>query len=77
MKRAAVIGLGDISMVHIPALLAHPEIELVAVCDVVKENRSWVPEEIPFYTDYVEMVKAEIANSIFFFIYITPLLINI
>lgn len=59
MKRAAVIGLGDISMVHIPALLAHPEIELVAVCDVVKENRSWVPEEIPFYTDYVEMVKAE------------------
>lgn len=59
MKRAAVIGLGDISMVHIPVLLEHPEIDLVAVCDVVKENRSWVPEEIPFYTDYIEMVKAE------------------
>lgn len=59
MKKAAVIGLGDISMVHIPALLANDEIKLCGVCDLVEKGRSWVPNDIPFYTDYVEMVKSE------------------
>ena len=33
MRRAAVVGCGDISVVHLAALEALPDVELVAVCD--------------------------------------------
>ena len=33
MKRAAIIGCGTIFQVHLPIIVANPEIELCAVCD--------------------------------------------
>ena len=37
MIRAAIIGLGDISFVHLDGILGNPEIELVAACDLNEE----------------------------------------
>ena len=42
MKKAAIIGLGDISGIHIGAIRQNPEIALAAVCDIdegAKERR--------------------------------------
>lgn len=57
MKRAAVIGLGDISGIHIRAIMSHQEIELAAVCDIDEKAALRAPEGVPFYTDYKEMIK--------------------
>ena len=59
MIKAAIIGLGTISVVHLDAIASNPEIKLVAVCDVDAALKSQAPEGVPFYTDYKEMVKAE------------------
>lgn len=59
MKRAAVIGLGDISGIHITALQANPEITLAAVCDIDESRKEQAPEGVPFYTDYKEMIRLE------------------
>lgn len=59
MKRAAVIGLGDISSIHIGAINANPEITLVAVCDIDEAAGTQAPEGVAFYTDYKEMIKEE------------------
>lgn len=59
MKKAAVIGLGDISMIHIMAIQENPEIILAAVCDIDEERKTAAPEGVPFYTDYKEMVREE------------------
>ncbi len=37
MKKAAVIGLGDISPIHLAAIAGNPDIELCAVCDIDPE----------------------------------------
>ena len=37
MIRAAIIGLGDISFVHLDGILSNPEIQLVAACDLNEE----------------------------------------
>lgn len=57
MKHAAVIGLGDISSIHIAAITANPEIQLTAVCDVDAKAAKRAPDGIPFYTDYQEMIE--------------------
>ena len=59
MIKAAIIGLGDISFVHLDAIASNPEIKLAAVCDLDKELRSRAPEGVPFYADYREMVRVE------------------
>ena len=57
MMRAAVIGLGDISTIHIAVLQSMPElVELCAVCDVNEQKKDRVPG-VPFYTDYVQMME--------------------
>ncbi len=56
MVNAAIIGLGDISFVHLDAIAGNPEIRLAAACDLREELRSRVPEGTPFYTDYKQMV---------------------
>lgn len=58
MKRVAVIGLGEVAKVHIPVLRNMEQIELCAVCDIQKERHSLAPD-IPFYTDYLEMLTRE------------------
>ena len=55
MKRAAIIGCGTIFQVHLPIIVANPEIELCAVCDnnpAVQEKLPAAAKAVPFYTDY-------------------------
>lgn len=59
MIKAAIIGLGDISFVHLDAIASNPEIKLVAVCDMDEALKSRAPEGVPFYTDYRQMVQAQ------------------
>jgi UDP-N-acetyl-2-amino-2-deoxyglucuronate dehydrogenase len=63
MLKIAVIGLGDISKIHLPAIQANPNVELVAVCDsdeTLKDNVSGVN----FYTDYHEMLEKEALDCV-------------
>jgi UDP-N-acetyl-2-amino-2-deoxyglucuronate dehydrogenase len=57
MKKAAVIGLGTVSAVHLSAISENPEIELVGVCDIQPAKRKQAPEGVPFFTDYKEMIQ--------------------
>lgn len=59
MKKAVVIGLGDISGIHIAGIQKNPEIRLAAVCDIDENTKSQAPEGVPFYTDYKEMIQNE------------------
>lgn len=62
MKRAAIIGCGTIFPVHLAAILSNPEISLCAVCDIDPSVREKLPPEvrdIPFYTDYQELLKQQ------------------
>ncbi|MFC3039525.1 Gfo/Idh/MocA family protein [Virgibacillus xinjiangensis] len=58
MLKAAVIGLGDISKIHVPIIQESPHAELAAVCDIDESLRDSVPG-VPFYTDYEEMLEKE------------------
>ena len=57
MIRSAIIGLGDISFIHLDGILSDPENQLAAACDLDQGLRSRVPEGTPFYTDYRQMVR--------------------
>ncbi len=59
MKKAAVIGLGDISGIHIAGIAKKSEIILAAVCDVDEGRKDQAPAGVPFYTDYKEMIERE------------------
>ncbi|WP_077620843.1 Gfo/Idh/MocA family protein [Bacillus sinesaloumensis] len=58
MLKVAVVGLGDISKIHIPSIQNSSKAELVAVCDTNEELRSTV-ENVNFYTDLDEMLEKE------------------
>lgn len=63
MKRAAIIGCGTIFQVHLPIIVANPEIELCAVCDnnpAVQEKLPVAAKAVPFYTDYEELLERSI-----------------
>ena len=64
MKRAAVIGLGDISSIHIMAIDKNPEITLAAVCDIDGTAREHAPKDVPFYTDFREMIEREKPDAV-------------
>ena len=57
MMKAAIVGFGTISIVHIDAIATNPGMELVAICDINEELASKVPEGVKFYTDYKQMVR--------------------
>lgn len=59
MKKAAIIGLGDISKIHIPIIESSPDMVLCAVCDSNPEAKEAAPSGTAFYTDYHEMVEKE------------------
>lgn len=60
MKRAVVIGLGDISEIHLNAIQADPEIRLCAVCDIDPSRRTVAEHwNVPFYEDFRQMVAVE------------------
>ena len=53
--RAAVVGCGDISTVHLAALHDLEQVDLVGVCDVDQERASSaaVAHGVPAYTDHM------------------------
>lgn len=59
MKRAAIIGFGTIAPIHLAAIEANPEITLCAICDIDPEKQSKIPGNIPFYTDYQQLLEQE------------------
>jgi predicted dehydrogenase len=59
MFKTALIGLGDISAVHIAALAHIDSAHLIAVCDIDAERRTAGPEGAAFYTDYRELLANE------------------
>ena len=58
MLKIGVIGLGDISKIHIPAIQSNPYAELAAVCDIDPVMEGTVEGPV-FYTDYHDMLANE------------------
>ena len=56
--RVGVIGLGDVSMIHLHTIKSSEKAELVAVC-YIDETKSSLIENVNFYTDYIEMIQKE------------------
>ncbi|MGE6378402.1 Gfo/Idh/MocA family protein [Peribacillus muralis] len=63
MLKTAVIGLGDISSIHILAIQANPFVELCAVCDIDEGLKDSVPGA-KFYKYYQEMIEAEAVDCV-------------
>ncbi|WP_273127054.1 Gfo/Idh/MocA family protein [Bacillus weihaiensis] len=63
MLKVAVVGLGDISKIHIPAIQKKPNVELVAVCDIDESLAQTVPG-VQFYTDYHVMLDHETLDCV-------------
>lgn len=63
MLKVAVIGLGDVSKVHLQAVQANPNAELTAVCDIDETLKDTVPN-VNFYTDYQEMLEKEVLDCV-------------
>lgn len=57
MLKVAVIGLGDVSSVHLGAIQSNENVKLAAVCDI-DESKNTI-EGTNFYTDYNEMLEKE------------------
>ncbi|MFK3936781.1 Gfo/Idh/MocA family protein [Alkalihalobacillus sp. NPDC078783] len=58
MLQVAVIGLGDISALHLAAIQGSELVNLVAVCDHDPSLEDKVPG-VPFYTGYMELLTTE------------------
>lgn len=59
MTTAAVIGIGDISGNHLSAIVDHPAIDLVAVCDIDPERAEAAAAQwgVPSFTDVDTMLR--------------------
>ena len=67
MMKAAIVGFGTISIVHIDAIASNPGMELVAICDINEDLAAKVPEGVKFYTDYKKMaeeVKPDVIHNL-------------
>jgi len=60
MPKAAIIGCGDVSIVHFEALAGMDDAELVAVCDTDPERRAAAQRAhgVPGFEDYRDMLEA-------------------
>lgn len=58
MKRAALIGCGDVSIIHFEAIDAIDDIELVAVCDTDPQRlaATAADRDVPGYSDHLKML---------------------
>ncbi len=59
MTTAAVVGIGDISGNHLQAIVEHPAIDLVAVCDIVPDRADAAAKQwdVPGFTDVDTMLR--------------------
>lgn len=62
MLNIGVIGLGDVSKVHLSAIQQNPNVKLVAVCDLDQTKN--INKEINFYTNYKEMLDKETLDCV-------------
>jgi len=58
MLNVALIGLGDVSKIHVSTIRNNPDVSLVAVSDINEKMKTAVPEA-KFYNDYTEMLDNE------------------
>ncbi|GAB2537658.1 Gfo/Idh/MocA family protein [Gracilibacillus alcaliphilus] len=58
MLRIGIIGLGDISKIHLPVIKGYEQAELTAACDIDEGLREAV-KGVPFYQDYQMMLEEE------------------
>lgn len=58
MLKVGIIGLGDVSFIHLMAVRQSPLAELVAACEIDPAKNELVPDA-KFYTDYQEMINNE------------------
>lgn len=56
--KIGIIGLGDISKIHLAAIEQNEKAELAAVCDIDDTLKN-SEKDIPFYTDYLLMLEEE------------------
>ena len=59
MSTAAVVGIGDISALHLAAIQANPGVELVAVCDVDPDRADKAGRTlgVPSFTDHRTLLR--------------------
>ncbi len=64
--KVAVIGCGNISVMHLDSIAAFPDVELVAVCDVKEERAVAASQKYGgrVYTDYNEMFDKETLDAV-------------
>lgn len=65
--RVGVVGLGMVCYSHIDAYVAHPDSEVVAVCDLNEAQAKAVAEKYgieKYYIDYEEMLKDPMINTV-------------
>lgn len=56
MLKIGMIGLGDISAIHLNAIETNSNVELVAACDIDKALQTKVPNAL-FFTDFEVMLE--------------------
>jgi UDP-N-acetyl-2-amino-2-deoxyglucuronate dehydrogenase len=67
VTRAAVVGCGDISAVHLAAIAAKPDVELVAVCDTDETSRAaaqnrWGVTAFNDHRDLLETARPDVLH---------------
>lgn len=64
--KVAVIGCGNISVMHLEAIVALEESELVAVCDIKPDRAEHTAERygVKAYTDYKQMFECERLDAV-------------
>ncbi len=64
--KVAVIGCGSISVMHLEAIVALEETELVAVCDIKPQRANDTAKKygVKAYTDYKQMFKCEKLDAV-------------
>ena len=67
MIKAALIGLGKMGISHCALLGAHPEVDLVGVCDMSKLHRMAIEKytTTPTFTDYKRMIDKQNPDCLF------------
>ena len=65
--RVGVIGAGILGTTHVKFCMKHPDVEVAAVADIVKEKAKKLAGEAGAkpYTDYKEMLKKEPLDAVF------------
>jgi predicted dehydrogenase len=64
--KIAVIGCGNISVMHLDSIVAFKDAELVAVCDIKEERAVAASQKYGgrVYTDYLEMLEKEKLDAV-------------